>query len=109
MCPVRVLADDGDLPVAEIVPWIDDHPVAGRKAVSGNHDSGAVGAEDPGLRHGRETLADPDVEVVERGGAQLDQDLSWAWHRIGHVFVAEHVGPAVVVNAHGFHRAQSFT
>ena len=109
MRPVRVLADNGDLPVAELVARVDDDPVAGCEAVSGDHDSGAVGTEDSRLRHGRQALADPQVEVVERRRAQLDQDLSGAWHRIGGVLVAKHVRPAVLVNAHGFHRAQSRT
>src|SRR5512132_2191702 len=102
-----MLADDGDLAVAEIVSRIDDDAVAGCEAVSGDHDTCAVGAEDARLRHGRQTSADPDVEVVERGGAQLDQDLSFAWHRIGGVLVAKHLRPAVLVNAYGLHRAQS--
>ena len=102
-----MLADDGDLSVAEIVSRVDDDAVARRETVSGDHDPGAVGAEDARLRHRWETFADPDVEVVERRRAKLDQDLSGAWHRIGGVFVAEHLRPAVLVNAYGLHRAQS--
>ena len=63
----------------------------GAKPVARDDDAGAVGAEDPRLRHRRETLADPDVEVVQRRGAELDQDLSGAWHRVGGVLVAEHL------------------
>ncbi len=105
--PVRGLADNRDLPVTELVRRIDDDPVAWCEPVSGDHDSGAVGTEDARLRYGREALANPDVQVVERRRAQLDQDLSGAWHRIGGVFVAEHFGAPVLVNAHGFHGAQS--
>ena len=38
--------------------------------------SGAVGAEDARLRHGREPLPHPHVEVVERRGPQRDQHLA---------------------------------
>src|SRR5256885_859055 len=90
-------------PVTVIEPRVDDHAVALGEAVPGNDDPGAVGAEDARLRHGGESLADPDVEVVERGGAQLDQDMSRAWHRIRRVLVAEHLGPAVFMDANRFH------
>jgi hypothetical protein len=48
-------------------------------------------------------LADPDVEPVQRGGAQLDEHLARAGHRIGRVFVAQHLRPAVLVDADSFH------
>src|SRR5580765_6307046 len=102
-----MLADDGDPAVAEIVSRIDDDPVAWCETISRDDDARTVGAEDARLRHGGETFADPDVEVVERGGSQLDQDLSGAWHRIGGVLVAKHLRSAVLVNTHGLHGAQS--
>ena len=106
---VGMLADDGDLAVAEIVTRVDDDPVARCETVSRDHDAGAVGAEDARLRHRGEAFADPDVQMIERGGTQFDQDLSGAWHRIGGVFVAKHLRSAVLVDTHGLHGAQSRT
>src|SRR2546430_1722367 len=63
-----------------------------------------VRAEDARLRYGRQSLTDPHVEVVQRSGAQLDEDLSVAWHRVGGLLVAEHLGTAVFVDPDRLHR-----
>ena len=69
MRSVGVLADDGDAAVAVVEAWIDHDALTDREAVPGDDDSGAVCAEDARLRYRRQASADPDVEVVERGGA----------------------------------------
>jgi len=68
--------------------------------------TGPVGAEDPRLRDGRQALADPDVEVVERGGAEPDEHLAGAGERIGRLLEHEHLGPAVLVDPNRAHRGR---
>ena len=46
----------------------------------------------------------PDVEVVERGGAQLDEHLAGPGLRVGNLLVAEHLGPALLVDPDRLHR-----
>ena len=41
--------------------------------------------------------------MVQRGGAQLDEHFARLGHGIGRVLVAENIGPAVLVDADGFH------
>ena len=65
--------------------------------------AGAVCAEDPRLRHGRQPLADPDVEVVERRGPEADEHLSRAGDRIGDLLDAEDLRAAVLVDPGGEH------
>ena len=75
VCPVRVLADDRDL-VAVLDARVDhDAPseAVGRRRA---HDAGAVGAEDARLGDGGPALTDPEVEVIQRGRAQLDEDVA---------------------------------
>ena len=57
--------------VAVLEPGVDHDALAGVGA-----DARAVGAEDARLRHRREALAHPEVEVVQRRRAQLDQHLA---------------------------------
>ncbi len=64
---------------------------------------GSVGAENPRLRNGREALANPDVEVVERRRAQLDENLAVARLRVGNLLVAQHVGTAVLMDPDRLH------
>ena len=47
-----------------------------RSPVSSRMPARAVGAEDPRLGHRREAFADPEVEVIQRRGAQTDEHLS---------------------------------
>jgi hypothetical protein len=93
---VGVLADHGD-PIAVLEPRVDDDPPS--RLVQ----PGAVGAEDPWLRHGGQPSAYPDVEMVHGRSPQLDQDVLGPGFRIGRVLVAEDLGPAVLVDPHGFH------
>src|SRR5207302_905900 len=65
--------------------------------------AGPVRAEDPRLRHRRKPFADPDVEMVERRGAKRDQNLAGPGLRIGSVLIAEHLGPAVLVDPDRLH------
>ena len=95
--PVGVLADDGDRG-AVLEPRVDDDALA-----RVDPDPRAVGAEDPRLRDRGKPLPDPEVEVVERGRSERDQDLARPGDRIGHVLVAEHLRAAVFVDAYGLH------
>ena len=76
---VRVLADDGDRGRAVLESRVDHDPLAGVDA-----DARAVGAEDPRLRHRGQPLANPEVEVVQRSGAQGNQNLARPRGRVGH-------------------------
>jgi hypothetical protein len=96
---VGVLADDGD-PIAVLEAGVDDDPTS--RLVQ----PGAVGAEDPWLRHRGQPSAYPDVEMVHGRSPQLDQDVLGPGFGIGRVLVAEHFRAAVLVNAHRLHRAR---
>ena len=99
MRAVHVLADDRDL-LAMLDAGVDEHalPVG---------DPGAVGAEDPRLRHGGPALSDPEVEMVERSGAKLDEHLVRPRLGIGRVLVAENLGAAVLVDPDCLHCPRS--
>ena len=56
----RILEIDPETRTAVVEPGVDHDALAGVDA-----DPRAVGAEDPRLRHGRQPLADPEVEMVE--------------------------------------------
>ena len=56
-----------------------------------------------GLGTDGQPFADPQVEVVERGGTQLDEHFAGPGLRIGRVLVAEYLGPAVLVDANRLH------
>ena len=95
---VEALADDRDPPVAVLDSGIDHDALAGVGA-----ETCAVGAEDARLRHRRETLADPEIQMVERGGAQLNEHLAVARLGIGSILVDEHARIPVDVDAYRFH------
>src|SRR4051812_14552324 len=97
MRPVHVLPDDRDLR-AVLDPRVDHDRLAGVLA-----DARAVRAQDPRLRHRRWAFADPEVEMVERCGAQTDEHLARLWLGLGRVLVAENLGAAVLVDAYRFH------
>ncbi len=67
--PVTVLADDVDGAVGRLYAGVDHHALSRLEAVHAAaerfDDAGAVGAEDARLRHRREALADPDVQMVQ--------------------------------------------
>ena len=67
---------------------------------------GADGAEDARLRDGREALADPDVEMVERRGAEADEYLAVAGDGVGRLLEHEHLGAAVLVDPNRAHRGR---
>src|SRR5581483_4071743 len=94
---VSRLADDVHAAVVHDARVDDDALVGAR-----DH-AGAVGAQDARLRHGGQPLADPDVEVVERGRAQLDEHVAVARLGVGHVLVAQHLRPAVLVDPNSLH------
>ena len=97
MRSVHVLAHDRDR-LAVLEPGVDDDLLA--RVLP---DAGAVRPEDARLGHRRESLADPEVEMVERRGAKLDEDVLRARLGVGRVLVAEDVRAAVRVDSHRFH------
>jgi hypothetical protein len=107
---VSVLADHVDPAVADLDPGIDDDGGAGLEARHARaerlHDAGSVGAEDARLRHRRKAPADPDVEMVQRGGAEADEHLGLAGDRVGHLLEHEHLGAAVLVDPNRAHRGR---
>jgi epoxyqueuosine reductase len=108
--PVAVLADHMDRPVRLLDAWIDHDalpdPQPGDAVAERRDDPGAVGAEDARLRHRRQALTDPDVEMVQRGRVQSHEHLARSGNRIGDLFEDQHLGTAVGVDpgcAHGRH------
>ena len=53
-----------------------------------------------------QAFADPDVEMVQRGGVQPDEHFSRRRHRIGHLFEDENLGAAVLMDPHRAHRGR---
>src|SRR5581483_8086346 len=70
-------------------------------------DARAVGAEDARLAHRGQALADPDVEVVQRGGAQADEHLARPRDGVGRLLEHEHLGAAVLVDPNRTHARQT--
>ena len=62
-----------------------------------------VAAEDVRQFHAGQSLAHPDIEMVERAGPHPDQDLIFARLRIGDVFVLQNFGATELMEADGFH------
>ena len=56
-----------------------------------------------GFGHRGQPLPHPDVEVVERGRPELDEHLAGRRHGIGDILVAEHLGPALLVDPDRLH------
>ena len=104
--PVGVLADHGHAAVVHDA-GVDDDALPGLEALDALaqilDDACAVRAEDPRLRHGRQALAHPHVQVIQRCGAQPDQHLAGGGRRIRDVLVAQHLGTAVLVDANRLH------
>jgi hypothetical protein len=95
---VHVLAIDGDV-IAVIDPGVHDDAVTGREAGPGLDDAGAVGSEDAGLGRRRSAAPHPQVDAVERGRAQPDQDVARSRLGIRSVLVAEDFRPPVFVDS----------
>jgi hypothetical protein len=105
-----VLADHVDPAAARLDARIEDDALTRLEPADAFserfHDAGAVRAEDAGLRDGRQSLADPDVEVIERRGVQTDEHLARPCDRIGSLFEHEYLGTAVVVDPDRTHRGR---
>ena len=105
-----MFADHVDRSAARLDAGIDDDALAGVEAVDalseGLDEARSVGAEDARLRDGGETFADPDVEVVQRGSLELDENLALARSRIGRLFEDENLGAAVLMDPHCAHRGR---
>ena len=50
-----------------------------------------------------QALTYPNVQMIERARAHLDQNLVRAYARLRALLVAEHFGPSVLVEDDGFH------
>ena len=104
MSSVGVLPDDV---CAVFEARVDDDGVAGGEPFGAFadrlHDARAVGAENARLRGGGQALARPDVQMVQGGGSQSDQNLARPGDRIVRVLVAQDLRAAVLVDAHRFH------
>ena len=104
--PVEMLADHRD-PVAMHQARVEDDALADSEA--GNavaerlDDAGPVRSEDARLRHRREALSHPDVEMVERGSAEPDEHLPGPRDGVGHLLDLHDLGAAVLVDAGGEH------
>jgi hypothetical protein len=107
---VPVLPDHVDAPVARLDPGVDDDALAGlesRHALAERlDDAGSVGAEDARLGDGRQALADPDVEMVQRRGAETDEHLALTCDRIRRLLEHQHLGAAVLVDPNRAHRGR---
>jgi hypothetical protein len=94
-----VLADDAGT-VGEA--GVDHDPLALLEALDAvadfGDDPGAVGAEDARLRDGGEALPEPEVEMVERGRAQANEDFSPPRARVLDLVEAQDLGAAVLVD-----------
>ena len=104
MCPVHVLPVDGDH-VTVVDARVDHDPLPRIEARPALDDAGAVGAEDPRLGSRWAAAANPEVDVVQGRGAEADQHLVRAGDRVRRIFVAEHLGPAVLVDPDRLHGA----
>ena len=106
MRAVHVLAHDSG-PLVEA--GVEHNPVPFGEAIDAfaepDDRPGAVGPEDPRLRRGGKPAAQPDVEVVERGCPEADQNLAGPGLRVGSVLEAQDLRPAVLVDADRLHGA----
>jgi hypothetical protein len=108
MCSVPVLPDDLR---AVGQAGVDHDRVALREIIRPGPEAGdhpcAVGTESPWLRDRGKTLADPEIEVVERGRLEPDEDLARTGDRVVDVLVAQDLGTAVLVDANRLHGPRS--
>ena len=65
--------------------------------------AGDVAAKDVRQVNAGQAFAHEEVEVVQRAGADTDEDLIFTWFGIGNVFVGEDFGSTELMNANGFH------
>jgi hypothetical protein len=99
-----------DPPATHLDPRIDHHALAdleaGHAVSQLFHDAGSIGTEDARLGNGWEALADPDVEMVQRRGAEAYEHLAGPGLRIRRFLEHEHLGPAVLVDPNRAHRGR---
>ena len=72
-----------------------------------NHFARDVAAQDVRQLDAGQSLAHPQVEVIQRAGADADEHMILAQLGIGNVFVFQNFGTTKFMNADGFH-ARSF-
>ena len=103
MVAKAVLAPPAIIAASVAYPGIEEDPgpgwVTGGALTLGQHHPGAVGAADVGQADPRDPVADEEVEVVQGGRPQPDQHLARPGSGSRHLLVAEHLGPAVLVEA----------
>ncbi len=107
---LRVLSDHGDA-VTVRDAGVDDDALPDSESVYALaelcHHACSVGAEDARLRDRRETLADPDVEMIQSGRAQRYEHFVGARFGIGDILVAEDLRATVLVDSDRLHGAES--
>ena len=108
MDSLGVLPDHLDrLPVLE--PGVDHDRLARLEALDLRpdrlDDAGSVCAENARLRHRGQSLARPDVEVVQRREAHPDERFARGGLRIGNVLVPQDLGAAVLLDQNRLHPA----
>ena len=105
-----MLADHVDLAAARLDAGVEDDALAeleaGHAVAERLDDAGSVGAEDARFRHRRQPFSDPDVEMVQPGGAEADEHLARPGLGIRHLLEHEHLGAAVVVDPDRAHRGR---
>jgi hypothetical protein len=62
-----------------------------------------VASEDVRELDAREPFANPQIKMVQRAGANANENVVFAQFRIGSIFVLEDLGSTEFVNADGFH------
>ena len=90
MLPVRLLAEDRD-ERAMLDSRVDHDSIADGEPfhvfAQARDDPRAVGSENVRLGSGGQTIANPDIEMVQRRCPQLDQNLAGTSCGIGHILV----------------------
>src|SRR5262249_41351648 len=107
---VAVLADHVDPAASSLDPGVDHDSLARLEArhlvAERLDDSGTLGAEHPRLRHGRQSFANPYVQMVQRRSAQTDAHLARPWLRVRGLLEHEYLGAAVLVDPNRAHRGR---
>jgi hypothetical protein len=62
-----------------------------------------VAAQNVRQLHTWQSLAYPDIEMIQGAGFDSDENLILAWLRVGYVFVAKNFWATEFVYANGFH------
>ena len=85
-------------------------PARHRPASGVDDFAGDVAAGDVRQRnaHPIDAAALPEIEMIQRAGAHANDGAPGCGYGIGRVFVAQHLGPAVLVEADCLHRRTEF-